>query len=144
MAENIVSKFDKPHRKIHAVAEKAQAFVAEGNLEQAQELIVKTRNKELHKMINLFAEICTLYNESSQEIVLVVEGSDFNFAVAVDSVDGVEFLTEGSVNELPEGLQAAAKENLVDYIGKRSNSKGLVQVLFSDRICEKLDIAVPV
>lgn len=143
MGENILKKFDAPHKKIHAVAEKANKLVATGNIEGAQNLIAKTRNKELKKMVNLFGDICNLYQEDSQEIVLVVDGKDFNFAVAVDTVDGVEFLSEGSVNELPEGLQAAAKENLVNYIGKRANSKGLVQVLFPDRICEPMNVGVP-
>lgn len=143
MASTILKRFDTPHKKIHAVAEKANALVADGNVEGAQALIERTRNKELHKMIGLFSDICTFYKEESKEIVLVVEGKDFNFALVVDTVDGVEFLAEGSVNELPEGLQAVAKENLVDYIGKRGHSKGLVQVLFSDRICEPMDIAVP-
>jgi chemotaxis signal transduction protein len=143
MAENILKKFNTPHRKIHAVAEKANALVASGNMDGAHALIKKTRGKELNRMVNLFGEICTLYNEEAKEIVLVVEGSAFNFALAVDVVDGVEFLSQDSINELPEGLQAVAKENLVDYIGKRNNSQGLVQVLFPDRICEPMDLMVP-
>ena len=106
---NHLKRFDAPHRQIHAIAVDCLNHAAKGNPEGAIELINGTRETALARMIDLFADLRRLLRETCRTIAVVIDAPSGPYAVAVDEVTGVEWLTpaptEGDIagDEAPEG-----------------------------------------
>ncbi len=90
---NHMKRFDAPHKQIHAIAAECLRRTTEGNLDGAKELIGTTRDTTLAHMIELFADLRRLLRETCRTITVVVDAPSGPYAVAVDEVTGVEWLT---------------------------------------------------
>ncbi len=139
-ARAILRKFDRPHRRIHSLAIRVGELQAKGNFEEAQELIAMGRTKDLNLMIKLFHDTKQHMTEAAREIAMIVETSQFEYAVAIDMVSAVEFLKPGTMEKLPVGLENGQKNNLVGLIGRRQTDNSSVQILDSGRICDPDDV----
>ena len=94
LLSTLLRQFDAPHKAIHAVGTTVSQYYAEKNYDQAIALIDRTWDLEMHEMVRLFDEISKLLNESMREIVIVIKIHDHYVGLAVDSVIGVETLTD--------------------------------------------------
>ncbi len=139
-AKAILRKFDRPHKRIHALAHKVEEFQAQGDFDNAQKVIEEGREKDLKRMIKLFASVQNHFSESAREIAMIVETPEFDYAVAIDMVSAVEFLAPGTTEKLPAGLDNGQTNNLVALIGRRESDNSTVQILNSNRICDPDDV----
>jgi len=123
-----LKKFDEPHQKIHAIADKVKAMEKNEDFEAALELIKATKENELAEMIHLFSMARTLLGESNREIALVLEWEDKTLAVGVDSIETVEKLSASGTEDLP--AVAATRDNAcITGIGKKGEKDALVQLI---------------
>lgn len=139
-AKAILRKFDRPHKRIHALAHHVEEFQAQGNFDGARKVIEEGREKDLKRMIKLFASVQNHFSESAREIAMIVETPEFDYAVAIDMVSAVEFLAPGTTEKLPAGLDNGQTNNLVALIGRRESDNSSVQILDSGRICDPQEV----
>lgn len=139
-AEAMLKKFDRPHKKIHALAHKVEKYQAQGDFAAAQSVIDQGRTKELLLMVKLFSNFNDHVREAAREIAMIVETPLFDYAVAIDEVRAVEFLAPGTIESLPQGLDNGQVNNLVGLIGRRQSDNSTVQILDSKRICDPDDV----
>lgn len=91
--KSLLAKFDQPHRRIHAVAEKAKEFIAKGQAEKAHQAVLQCQNTEMAEMVKLFAAVKKEYQESHRETTIVFEKNRKFWSFAVDSVITVDKIT---------------------------------------------------
>ena len=139
-ARAILRKFERPHRRIHAIAHKVEQLQAVGDFNGAAEIVAEAKKKDLQVMIKLFASINQHMRDAAREIAMIVETPTFNFAVAIDMVKAVEFLAPGTTEKLPAGLDNGVTNNLVSLIGRRQTDNSSVQILDAHRICDPDDV----
>lgn len=96
MLQQLLKKFDSPHKRIHHLAHEVEKLQAEGNYNKALTLIEKSRNRELSQMIKLFNSLCNEYTESRRELTIVLknETSGKQMGMTVDRVIGVEMVLD--------------------------------------------------
>ncbi len=135
---NHLKRFDAPHRQIHAIAAECLRRGTEGDREGAMELIEETRNTTLARMIDLFADLRRLLRETCRTITVVIDAPTGPYAVAVDEVTGVEWLTpapsEGEITatEVASGSMVTAMahsgdgERIVSLLDVESVAGGFV------------------
>lgn len=90
--QDILSLFNRPHIKIHSIAEEIVEFQEKGKHKEALNLIEETKNRELKTMFTLFNNIKDTYRNSLREVAILLEHSGELSAVAADSVIAVEEL----------------------------------------------------
>ncbi len=139
-AQYILKQFDSPHQRIHAVAQKVEACIAEDDYAGAQELIDHTRAGDLSAMIRLFENTVNHYSEMHQEIAVVIETPEFDYAIAVDAVEAVEFLVPESIQDLPVNAGEKSDRLPSTKLGRRVKDGSVVQILDVDRICTREQI----
>lgn len=123
-----LTKFDAPHKKIHAIAINVKEMEENEDFDSAYGIINRTKEGELAEMIKLFSEARSLFRESNREIALVLEWEDKTMAVGVDLVETVEKLSESNIEEMPEAV-STLDNACVAGIGNRGNDSELVQLL---------------
>ncbi|OGJ84505.1 MAG: hypothetical protein A2268_10960 [Candidatus Raymondbacteria bacterium RifOxyA12_full_50_37] len=126
---SLLLKFDKPHKAIHAVAEKVKHLEHSGDTAGAQALISATKNRELSELIALFAELKKCFAEEKREIAIVVTGSEKLYALAVDSIESVGQLAEESTQDIEQIAIELREKELVTSIAKHEKSEKLILVL---------------
>ena len=102
-----LEKFDAPHKKIHALADKVSALMTEGRAGEAAALILTTRNKELAELIHLFDETREVVCDTVNEIVMVMQQHGAKMGVIVDSVSEVKDIDPDSVENPLDGESIA-------------------------------------
>lgn len=133
----LLLQFDGPHRRIHGLAERVQALVVKNKTDQALALIEKTRNGDFATMRKLFDDFRRLMEElAATEIALVLENMSQSTAMAVDAIESVEQLADGSVQEMPDALQQEGNQ-LAPYVAKRKKSGEIVYLVDAHRIIEE-------
>ncbi len=100
--------FDKPHRRLHAVADHALALSAEGRHEEAIRMIEAVKQTELSTIEGLFDETLPMFERFAKEILLVCEYEGRKIGVIVDTVVAVldiEGERIGDRETLPPGMR---------------------------------------
>jgi len=125
-----LKKFDVPHKKIHGIAKKADAFIYSGEKEMAIRLIEETRNKELKAMISLFAKIKEIYRSSQREIAIIIDPKFTGqpLALLVDEVIVIRNLPEENWQKIDRHLRSESGK-LISGFGKFSEIESLVMTL---------------
>ncbi len=114
--------FDTPHKAIHSVADRTKAFVKNGQFDRAMEIVRKTKNNTLKKMVNLFADFYQLIvEEKNKEIAVMTKYNNRIVAFTADSVESVEELFD--VAPMPE-LTSHGK--LVKEYGRTGKQKDIM------------------
>lgn len=88
----LLKKLDAPHKRLHAVANRALGLLRQDRAEAAQDLLAKTRAGVLQKLIALLAQLQEQLHESSREIAMVVQFPEGEVAFSVDRVEAVDDL----------------------------------------------------
>jgi purine-binding chemotaxis protein CheW len=105
LLRNQLKKFDGPHKRIHAVAERVKKLEHDGKTDEALKTVSNARDVELATMKKLFSDTREILTETIREIVIVskVEGENVGFIVdAVTEVRDVdpEKITDSTSKEL--------------------------------------------
>lgn len=130
---SLLRMFDTPHRRIHAIGVEARELMDKGQIEAALNVINRTREGALSRMVALFAEARETIRRSNNEIAVVVDRAGSSVALTVDTVDSVEELALGSVEQAPSG-QEGSFDNLVSHLGKRQESQEMVLLMDIGRL----------
>lgn len=93
----VLKKFDKPHKEIHSLAEKADTLLKSGKTEQAIEVIEQGK-LILERLQKLFKQFYQVIDEQSmRDIIIIVNKNDRQFGITVDAIN-----TTVQINELQE------------------------------------------
>jgi chemotaxis signal transduction protein len=124
----ILPKFEGPHDSIHAIAKKVKELQNSDKFDEAMALIEKTRNSELARMVELFAEAKATIRERKRELAIVIELNDKKIAMAVDTVESVEHLNQ-KINRKMRIAHAGAEDAIVERVSQRTKDDAMVVVL---------------
>jgi chemotaxis signal transduction protein len=129
--ENHLKKFDVPHKRIHALGIEALGMQKAGKQDEAVKLIEHERGYTLALLVVLFAEAKKLLRETLREIVIILKKDNILIGLAVDDIDSVAYLKEGSVGEL-SGLEGFLKHGMVNKTGKTLKGDKLVMLMSAE------------
>jgi chemotaxis signal transduction protein len=91
---------DQPHRRIHAVANRALTAAAEGRRDDARRLVDSVRDNDLEAVKVTLDEVSLLLRDSLQEVLVVCERGGSSFGVIVDGVREVRSFDAVAVGSL--------------------------------------------
>ncbi|MCC9599166.1 chemotaxis protein CheW [Stieleria sp. JC731] len=127
---DIMSRFNGPHQRIHAIAEKVTALVAKGDTEKANAIIEHAKANDLQELLELFSNACDLVQRFHIGVVVVVERDNKRAGLVVDSVcDVKEFQKD---NYLPHNLLGG--DDWIQGFVQDEETKDLIQVIRLDMI----------
>ncbi len=98
--DGILHAFDEPHTRIHALAVQVGQLVAEGQQDQAIKVIERTRNGDLHTMINLFDRARLLVSSLRRTLLLVLEHDGEGMGLLIDQVSNLRTLTDDDMQSI--------------------------------------------
>lgn len=125
-----MSRFDAPHKSIHALAVKAQGLIHAGRKQEAKDLIHNAERSELSSLLKLFDNAETFIRSYTYEYAVVLEHAGRKFAVSVDSVRSF-----GRLDEIDHEIPGILKGTCGDFLQAfgRMNADGKQeQVLILD------------
>ncbi len=104
LLQQLLTRFTEPHEQIHAIAVEVGHLTTRNDKEAALALIEQARTGLLDEMVRLFERTRLMLRETTREIAIVLEHDGVEFAISIDTVDGVERLTSESIEDLPDML----------------------------------------
>ena len=122
-----LANFDRPHARIHAIAEQVCELERTEGKARALELIEQTRQGPLMKMVELFQEIRKVIRKAFREIALVAEEDGRLMALSVDEVETVEGLTHDDSDDMSR--LESGEGGIVESVGRRRAGGGVVFIL---------------
>lgn len=93
----ILSEFDKPHKQIHALADKLLTMKQDGELDEAIKILHYERKVTLKRLLKRFEQARTHLTESARQVLLYVteDGNTPIVALRIDDInDVVDFKPE--------------------------------------------------
>lgn len=121
----VLAKFDTPHKKIHGIAATVKELVAQGQLDQAHQLIDQTAQGELQLMVGLFDEVKKAAREASRRrIAMVLELDQKTLALDIDEVVAVE-----SISKIQPAPPQQTGHLGIEKIGRRDKDDELVLLM---------------
>jgi len=125
---SVMYRFELPHRRIHTIADTVLKLAEEGRRDQANELILRTEQGDLHTVVNLFAEARTAFREANKEIAIVLTDGRKHLSLTVDSVASVESIAEDTIADATSAT-GSVKSDLLTKVAHRANDQGVVFLL---------------
>ncbi len=130
----MLGKFDRPHKKIHAIGEQARHLVAQGQAEEAMRLIDETARGDLAVIIDLFDRTTPLLRAIARETVIVAGYEGTEIGLIVDAVYEVSHVTDDQIQPCDNGAVSGKVQNMLTGIGKLGTNMAMMfdgQRLFS-------------
>lgn len=124
-------KFDEPHKAIHGVGEKVSKLLDQGDKAAAQTLIDRTKDVELHLMLNLFEQTREILRTDTREISIVLADGSNRLSVTADCVISVETLKEDTFEDVPMKELTDGREILCG-IARRVKDNAVVMLIDND------------
>ena len=93
--------FEEPHTHIHALADRIDHFVREGDIEHALQTIDQTRTNVLRSMMTLFETTRDLARQVREPVYVIVESESGVLTFQVDEVWNVVHVDPASVEPYP-------------------------------------------
>lgn len=115
---SLLSRFDHPHRDLHAVAITVNDLIAKEQYEEAAAAVTEAEGRELKALIELFRLTKNTFRESHREIAIVLSDGERSSAVVVDEVVSVEHLEVLTDNNSNPGQRVSS--GFVHAISKRT------------------------
>lgn len=134
--QTLFAAFDAPHRAIHGLADRVDERVRAGAVDEAKQIVADARTRELAEMIRLFGEVRREYRLGTVEIAMVVEYRSVLCAFAVDTIESVETLAEGSITEVTDALMGYSGTHLLPLSGRRKKDNALVFIMDIGEVLE--------
>lgn len=121
--QEILDKFELPHKKLHGIAIQAEKLKQLGKDQEIESLFQMTRNTTLMEMINLFDQIKVIYRKSLQELAVILEFENHKTAFPVDQVLTVEYLKKIETADIDEKLFELGDTNIFLDVAKSSTDQ---------------------
>lgn len=128
LLQDLLQKFELPHKKIHAIAVKVEEAKQVGDFEKAHELIEKERKGNLAEMLNLFGEIKVVYKNMFSDLAVIMKDGNRKCAIAVDSVTSVETLNEIDTKNISETFLDFDKIAMVCGLAKTHEDQTVIRI----------------
>jgi chemotaxis signal transduction protein len=117
----VLSEFDKPHKQIHALADKLLDMKKDNQLDQALKLLQYERNITLKRLLKRFEQARAHLKESTRQVLLFIteDGTTPTVALRIDDINDVidfkpeQFKTMERLNSL---LSSEASELVIAYL----------------------------
>jgi len=130
--QHLLKQFEKPHTEIHDCPIHVARLVDEDKNEEAWNHYQHIRSTSLNEISRLFNKSATTVQQDIREIMIVVEINSVEIGMTVDSVTSVEYLNEGSIQEIPAGH--INEDAFASQIGKRQSVDQNVIILDFNKI----------
>jgi len=137
--DGLLKRFDAPHQEIHGIAIQVENLKAKEAHGAAEELIRKTREGALAKMLKLFADLRELARHAGRETAVVLQNEGKMFAISIDLAESIEKLQPGSIEEVPAAVPIA-NDAVVKRFGKRAKNGEVVLIIETDRLMSRGEI----
>lgn len=125
---SILYKFDRPHKRIHAIAEEVEKLKIEKKYSEAKKVIEDTSNTTLKEMIKLFENIKQEFHRTFAETVLLLEKNSKRQAIPVNAVLAVEDLEEINDEGQTDSYSKYFDKTFIQSLGKRKNNDIIVKL----------------
>jgi purine-binding chemotaxis protein CheW len=125
-------KFGAPHQEIHAIGIEV-SLVSQNACAEAEELITRTRDGALAKMLKLFAELKDLVRCTTRGTAVILINKAKPFAVLVDLALSIEKFPPDAIEDVAE-LVRVRNDGVVRQLAKRAKTKQIVLLLDTDRL----------
>ncbi|MCW8928739.1 MAG: CZB domain-containing protein [Gammaproteobacteria bacterium] len=117
----VLSEFDKPHKQIHALADKLLDMKKDNQLDQALKLLQNERDITLKRLLKRFEQARIHLKESTRQVLLYVteDGTTPTVALRIDDInDVIDFKPEQfkEMNRINNILTGEASELVVAYL----------------------------
>ncbi len=117
----VLSAFDMPHKKIHALADKLLDMKKNGELEHALKLLRHERNVTLKRLMKRFEQARTHLKESARQVLLYIteDGTTPIVALRIDDInDVIDFKSEQfkPMAHIDNILTGEASEIIIAYL----------------------------
>jgi len=133
----LLKKFDKPHKRIHAVGVEVQTHLANNDRDAAESIIVRERETTLSELKNLFASLRMLILEQQREMAIVLTTGEKVFAASVDMVVSVESFLASNMGPLPPGLEQG---DILSGVARCEKTDELVLILDVEHLARGVDV----
>ena len=137
--DGLLKRFDAPHQEIHGIAIQVENLKAKEAHGAAEELIRKTREGALAKMLKLFADLRELVRHAGRETAVILQNEGKMFAISIDLAESIEKLQPGSIEEVPAAVPIA-NDAVVKRFGKRAKNGEVVLIIETDRLMSRGEI----
>ena len=117
----LLSRFDEPHKKIHAVAVQVEAHQKTKDFESAYQLINRTKSTILQMLIDLFNEMYVVIGNLDNQTLVLIDDAE-PYGLAVDRPDEIYTIP-------PEDIEEVVNMNGVRQ--RMGKSKGKLLVLMN-------------
>ena len=136
-------KFDAPHQEIHGIGVEVSRLVSQNAYAEAEQLVTRTRQGDLSKMLKLFAELKELVRHSSRGVGIILKHDGKPFAVSVDVALSIEKFPPGAIEEVAE-LVRVKNDGVVRRLAKRAKTQEIVLLLETDRLLAGFELATDI
>lgn len=143
LLRELLEEIEEPHNKIHAIAEKALSERDNGNTNAAKDIIDRSRETDLKRIINLFAVLNETFVKSKTETVINIEKETIRVSFSVDDVIAVEHIEEQNASELSDYATKLLEQEIVETIAKRSDDDSLIMVLLDEKLLQHVSVSMP-
>jgi purine-binding chemotaxis protein CheW len=127
----LLKKFDQPHKAVHAVADRVLGLAAEGERDQAQEVIDQTRDRELSALKRLFAQTRRILAERSAQVAVFLERNGRLYGLVVDEVLSVSRIPKSEVQSLSQDRRLEAAREFLQGVAKDAKNDGRLVFLLN-------------
>ena len=124
----LLSQFDEPHQRIHAIADEIERYAAVSDYESARRVIERTKTSDLAYLLSLFSELYRVASLTfaNHEVGLIHRLGNQNIMLTADKVIGVSQLRD--IEALP--ISTSAPTNA---LGKDPGQR-IVQIIDIDQV----------
>ena len=126
--DEVIERFDGPHRRIHAIARRVAALVTDYHPEQARSLIDETRNVELATMIELFDAAKRLIRSLRTPMIIILAHNAAMCGLQVDTIESVVEIDPSNVAPLDPILGASRLVQEIAQLDGRTEPVVLLDV----------------
>jgi purine-binding chemotaxis protein CheW len=130
----LLSKFERPHAAIHALAKQAFALRDAGDHDAARDAVAAAKENELAEMMTLFAELKRVIGLALHEIAIVLDAGEQQFAVVVDAVAAVDEVAEMPAADNDHTLGSVCQDGVATSIRTYGTDNRMVLTLDTTRL----------
>ena len=124
-----LKKFDRPHKAIHAIADRVLAHRSKNEHEQARAVIESTRKRELAEMIEMFGQIRETISNRNNRVAIILEREADLVGLVVDEILSVAKIGPKDVQPPPVRNWGAYHSAITGITQHQSSGDKLILVL---------------
>lgn len=123
----IMSRFDAPHKRIHALAEKLLTIAAKPQgIKEALAILEAEKRSTLSELLKLFALAAARLEDILKPVVIIIAMDQSHYAIELDSIEDIRSFTEE--DWLPDIQQQSAQLNCCDGFFQTADNKLFLKI----------------